>query len=132
MEQKVDMREVTFLAFRTALQTLQDDKEKQLIPKDCHLVILTNFGQILYRVDEDKSGSIGKELANIILKIRDSTLEQIPPDMTVTNDCKMLVLENVTVVPFANPQASLTYSVLTLFTDEIVGITFGKPTFNFS
>ena len=41
MEQKVDMREVTFLAFRTALQTLQDDKEKQLIPKDCHLVILT-------------------------------------------------------------------------------------------
>ena len=130
MEKNVNMRAVTFLAFREALRILQSEEGKYHVLKDNRLIILTDFGQIFCNVDNDTPDSLGKFLANTVLNIRDKSLEGLSSEVSVTDDCELLVLENVVVVPFANPQVRLNYNVLTLFADQIVGISFGKPAFN--
>ncbi len=120
----IDVRAMTFEAFRCALKALQEKSDAVL--KDNCVIILTNFGQIICKVDEQES--VGESIAKAVLQVRDSELQKIPPETPVINECKTLLLKDVVIVPFANPQARLNYGVITLFTDQIAGISIGKLT----
>jgi hypothetical protein len=118
----IDVRAITFEAFKTASKVLQ--KNTSVTINDNRVIIITNFGQIFCDV-EDKE-SIGETIAQIVLKVRDKELEKLPSKTSVINECKTLLLKDVTIIPFSNPQVRLNYGMITLFTDQIVGLSIGS------
>lgn len=118
----VDIRALTFESFRYTLKTMQGKPDSVL--KDNCVIVLTNFGQIFCKIDDKES--IGEIIAKAVLKARDSTLETIEPETPTINECKTLLLKDVVIIPFANPQVRLNYNVITLFTDQIVGLSIGS------
>lgn len=118
----IDVRAMTFEAFRCAIEALQEKPDADL--KDNCVIILTNFGQIICKVDDQES--VGEIIAKVVLQVRDSTLQKIPPETPVINKCKTLLLKNVVIIPFSNPQLRLNYDVIALFTNQIAGISIGK------
>ena len=118
----IDIRAVTFDAFRCALTVLQEKPEAAI--KENSIIVITNFGEIFCKIDDKES--IDELISKTILNTRDSELKKIPPETPVLNKCKTLLLKNVTIIPFANPLARLNHNVITVFTDQIVGFSIGK------
>lgn len=117
----IDIRALTFEAFRGALTVLQEKSDEL---KSNSIIVITNFGYIFCKIDDNES--IDEWISKTILNARDSELKKIPPETPVINRCKTLFLKNVTIVPFANPLARLNHNVITIFTDQIVGLSIGK------
>ena len=118
----VDIHAITFDAFQYALKAMQGKTDSVL--KDNCVIVLTNFGQIFCKLDEKES--IGEIIAKAVLQARNSALENIEPETPTINECKTLILKNVVIIPFANPQVKINYNVITLFTDQIVGLSIGS------
>lgn len=117
----IDIRALTFEAFRGAVTVLQEKSDEL---KANSIIVITNFGHIFCKFDDNES--IDEWISKTILNIRNSELKKIPPETPVVNQCKTLLLKNVTIIPFANPQASFNHNVITIFTDQIVGFSIGK------
>lgn len=117
----IDIRALTFEAFRGALTVLQEKSDEL---KSNSIIVITNFGYIFCKIDDNES--IDEWISKAILNARDSELEKIPPETPVINRCKTLLLKDVTIVPFTNPLARLNHNVITIFTDQIVGLSIGK------
>lgn len=92
------------------------------------VVVLTNFGQII--CDLDSKESIGEIIAKNILQARDSAIKKFSPDTSLGGDSEMLLLKNVVIIPFSNPQVRLNYNVITIFANQIVGFSIGKLSCN--
>ena len=118
----VDIHALTFDAFQYALKAIQE-KPDSVIKDNC-IIVLTNFGQIFCKLDDKES--IGEIIAKAVLKARDSALKNIEPETPTINECKTLILKNAVIIPFANPQVKINYSVITLFTNQIVGLSIGS------
>ena len=118
----VDIRALTFESFHCALKTMQGKPDSVL--KDNCVIVLTDFGQIFCKISEKES--IGEVIIKAVLKARDSALEKIEPETPTINECKTLLLKDVIIIPFANPQVRLNYNIITLFTDHIVGLSIGS------
>ena len=118
----VDIHALTFDALQCALKTMQGKPDSVL--KDNCVIVLTNFGQIFCKLDDKKS--IGEIIAKAVLQARDSVLKNIEPETPTINECKTLILKDAIIIPFANPQVKINYNVITLFTDQIVGLSIGS------
>ena len=119
------VRTFTFEAFRLALSALQ--KNPDIGMHDNKVIILTNFGQIICGTDDKES--IGEMIAKNILQARDTAINNFS-EMATDNDDEMLLLKNVVIIPFANPQVRLNYNVVTIFVDQIVGFSIGNLSYN--
>lgn len=122
----MNVRVFTFEAFRLALKALQENADMGI--QGNQVVVLTNFGQII--CDLDSKESIGEIIAKNILQARDSAIKKFSPDTSLGGDSEMLLLKNVVIIPFSNPQVRLNYNVITIFANQIVGFSIGKLSCN--
>ena len=122
----IDVRLFTFEAFRLALKALQENSDLGI--QGNQVIVLTNFGQII--CDLDSKESIGEIIAKNILRARDSAIKNFSPETSLDCNNEMLLLKNVVIIPFSNPQVRLNYNVITVFADQIVGFSIGKLSCN--
>lgn len=122
----MNVRVFTFEAFRLALKALQENADMGI--QGNQVVVLTNFGQII--CDLDSKESIGEIIAKNILQARDSAIKKFSHDTSLGGDSEMLLLKNVVIIPFSNPQVRLNYNVITIFANQIVGFSIGKLSCN--
>lgn len=111
------------------------------IGEKTNVKILTNFGTIDGRAiyfDEASEGKMATDdsasfLYASVIKAVDMTMAdqeaKIGSDnLRVINQTGRLVLADAVVTPYANPSFKFNYTRLLVFTDQIVGITFGEET----
>lgn len=134
LKNRVDTKVGVIAALHTTLKALQNIKPEEKKPSsldDHKLIIITNFANISCEIinlndEENKDLSNAQFIIKTALKTTDNYYESFSADTTVINKSKTIVLKNAQVVPFANPQQILNYEVLTIFTDQIVGVTIGS------
>lgn len=125
--QRNNVKEANILATNAAIQVLKKGVGDGLLgPSDNSLIILTHSAQITaeqYGPSENSSAEelIADSFIENILKVTES---HVGPDK---DSPKPIYLKNVRLVPFSAPETTFTYAFLTVFTDQIVAVTFGSP-----
>ena len=130
---RIDTRVGVIAALQAMLTTFQNNSSEEKKPFSLDgnkLIIITNFASIACEMITDNTNdqelTPAQLIINTALKAKDELYKTLPPDTNVINNSKTLILKNAQVVPFACPQHILDYEVLTLFTDQIVGVTIGS------
>lgn len=143
IKNRIDLRHQTLSLFNSAVETLKSNENDVItIGADTGVLIMTNFGVVSGNIkelgtseestEETKPGQlVFKMLLEALLKTRNQYLSEDEEsigqeNLRVINDSSFVVLENVVVTPFANPNVKTKFESLMLFTDQIVGITFGS------
>lgn len=128
LEERIDTKANTVFTFHRFLEEFQEKENDFLKLEGNQLIIITNFGQITcdLLLTDSKDQSTAELIANQVLEARDNNFKDLPLDTPIISNCKTILLKNVVITPFSNPSAAFRYAVLTLFTDQIVGVTVGK------
>ncbi|MBQ7199365.1 MAG: hypothetical protein IJS29_08895 [Selenomonadaceae bacterium] len=122
----VDIRKETVKAFNFILKKMEDE---QVPVGDVQLCIITNFGCITCKLAsfESDDQTNADKIAKLSLKFCDKLLEENATTANVINDCDTLILKDVILMPFANPEKHITYSSMVLFSNQIVGVSLVQP-----
>jgi len=133
--QRIDVKTITLYSFASTLQSIKDGLIKEIsIDSSTTVSLLTNFGVITGDIedisgDPDHAEDITK-LNKIILKARNHALVEnekaLGEDVQVVNNSGIIVIANARVTIFSNPNAFFNFQKLFLFTDQIVGFTYGQ------
>jgi|GEM_PF-1378407 len=142
LNNRVDLRYHTLTMLNSGIESLKSKENNEIsISDDTRVFIMTNFGLIAADIKElgvsdNSSENVkpGQKLFQLMLEAllnsRNNYLSEQEEligqgNLRVINDSSFVVLENVTVIPFANPNTKSNLDSLILFTDQIVGISFG-------
>lgn len=113
--------------FTEAFNALKEEDETSVALSEAKIVLLTHTANItgeIIDLDEAVAFSESQLLAATVSRaIRDSIREE--HEMNTPENAKVIHLKNATVTPFAAPDTKMTYYYLAVYTDQIVGISFG-------
>ncbi|MEZ2659278.1 hypothetical protein [Aneurinibacillus aneurinilyticus] len=142
----VDVKKYILGAFNTLVKGIQSGKMKGVeVGKDNQIMILTNFGTVYGNIqslteEHDNNNATPWDASQEFMKIINEQALQLsehllsrdekeisPENLRVINHSSPIYLENVTVIPYANPSSNLKFPSLLIFSDQIVGISFGSP-----
>lgn len=133
LSDRIDTKVGAIAGLDVAIKAFQNDnaKEKKPVSLDGNnVIIITNFASIACELIYPDADTKELSTAQLIFKTAFDSSEKIyetfSSDTTIVNNSKTLLLKNAQIVPFACPQHILNYEVLALFTDQIVGVTFGS------
>ena len=122
----VDLKAITINSFQVAIDGFKKS-DKITLGKDTKLILLTQASliecELLNENEKEPIYLINKmalEARNKLLSTEEYT------NKNYLNQSATLRLKNVTITPFSNPQAKINLPVLNLFTDQILGVSFGS------
>ena len=130
----VDMKISLVNGFFKMIEVMKSGETQITIDENTTLRILMTFGTIEGNVINDShEKSIEKEdyssiLYSLSIKGVDNNIANFEKEIgeeniKVVNYTERILLSNVTLIPFANPQHKFTYERLLIFSDQIVGVT---------
>jgi len=134
MTKSVDMKTSLVNGFLKMIDIMKSGEIPITIDENTTLRILMTFGTIEGNVvNESHEELIEKEdyaslVYSISIKGVNSNIANFEKEIgkeniKVVNYAEKLLLSNVTLVPYANPQTKFTYERLLIFSDQIVGVT---------
>ena len=134
MTKSVDMKISLVNGFFKMIDVMKSGETQITIDENTTLKILMTFGTIEGNVINDSHEElIEKEdyssmLYSLSIKGVDSNIASFEKEIgeeniKVINYTGKLLLSNVTLIPYANPQHKFTYERLLIFSDQIVGVT---------
>jgi len=134
MTKSVDMKISLVNGFFKMIDVMKSGETQITIDENTTLKILMTFGTIEGNVINDSHEElIEKEdyssmLYSLSIKGVDSNIASFEKEIgeeniKVINYTGKLLLSNVTLIPYANPQTKFTYERLLIFSDQIVGVT---------
>jgi len=134
MTKSVDMKTSLVNGFFKMIGIMKSGEIPITIDENTTLRILMTFGTIEGNVvNESHEELIEKEdyaslVYSISIKGVNSNIANFEKEIgkeniKVVNYAEKLLLSNVTLVPYANPQTKFTYERLLIFSDQIVGVT---------
>jgi hypothetical protein len=123
IKNSVDLKESNIIAFAATINAAKDNSESTNFKKN-RLILITNFGHITCDIVIDDDTYAATFFAQAT-KTRNLYLTEQPNIPLVTNNSTLLLVENADVVSFSNLSAKTHFDSLALFTDQIVGYTFG-------
>lgn len=140
IKDRIDLKSLTFQCFNTAIEVLKSNEFEGIsVSPNTSLVILTDFGIIQgsyipnLESEDDSNESAGeifvRTITGKVFEIRNKRLVELKsenPELKLINDSSSIVLSDVTITPYSNPSSKSHIGLLTLFTDQIVGFSFGE------
>lgn len=139
IKNRLDLKMITLTSVMDTIDILKSGKIDGIsISPKTSIMIFTNFGMVegenvCFSDSEDSkplsTSEIVKKLIETCFIIRNNEiakLEEENKDLKLINDSSAVILENVTITPYANPMNKLRMQHLILFTDQIAGISFGE------
>jgi hypothetical protein len=133
LEKRIDVKAMTLLSFQSAIEAKTESGESALGNPKPDLFIITNFGIITGEIqnldDVESQEDVGAQIDNVIFKNRNNILAALEKDYgsdaRVVNNSSIIVIKNATIIPFTLSQSRHNFNRLLLFTDQIVGISYG-------
>lgn len=126
LENLIDLKLLTLKTFQMCIDRLKNDESITLSQKT-NLIIFTSSASIMGTVVLDEDKDIRDVLNSILLSTRKSLLKQIEhSNSEVINRSGVIVIKDATIRPFSNPAATFNVAVLNIFTDQILGFSFGE------
>jgi len=130
----VDMKTSLVNGFLKMIDIMKSGEIPITIDENTTLRILMTFGTIEGNIiNETHEELIEKEdyaslIYSISIKGVDSNIASFEKEIgeeniKIVNYTERILLSNVTLIPFANPQTKFTYERLLIFSDQIVGVT---------
>jgi len=134
MTKSIDMKMSLINGFHKMIEVMKSGETQITIDENTTLRILMTFGTIEGNIiNETHEELIEKEdyaslIYSISIKGVDSNIASFKKEIgeeniKVVNYTERILLSNVTLIPFANPQHKFTYERLLIFSDQIVGVT---------
>ena len=134
MTKSIDMKMSLINGFHKMIEVMKSGETQITIDENTTLRILMTFGTIEGNIiNETHEELIEKEdyaslIYSISIKGVDSNIASFKKEIgeeniKVVNYTERILLSNVTLIPFANPQTKFTYERLLIFSDQIVGVT---------
>ncbi|AYB39708.1 hypothetical protein [Brevibacillus laterosporus] len=142
IKNRIDLKIQTLTLFNSAIETMKSEGIAGIsLGSDTNVLIITNFGivsgdikQIRVQENSDESEKPGqivfKMLIETLVKSRNTFLSKEEDligheNVRAINDSSFVILENVTVTPFSNPNMKTHLESMILFSDQISGISYG-------
>ncbi|BFH15645.1 hypothetical protein WJ0W_003540 [Paenibacillus melissococcoides] len=137
---KVDFKSYHITRYADTVESLKSGKEVQFGP-DTKVMFLTHSAQITGNVVDALSDGVDESetrteifLKTFMRTITNSIIKELSGDESgapvesaaFSNIFKVINLKNVEVMMFSNPENIFSYNHMTLYTDQIVGISFGE------
>lgn len=131
---RVDLKALTIDTLNAAFRIVNSGTIQGIESSDTmEIVLVTNFGYVTGEItdiadasDEEKASEDFKSylFASTITHRNNSlaSMEEENENLRLTNDSSLIYLKNAVIKPFANPQTSVTFGDLLLFTDQVIGI----------
>lgn len=129
VQNRMDLKACTIGSLTQSIEMLiHSDKVK--LDSNTTVTLITNFGNVEgtfdYSTVDDDNASVSSSIINAAVKVRNTFISQNETADTIwVNNCGMITLLDATITPFATPNIKQHYANLSLFTDQIVGFTFG-------
>jgi hypothetical protein len=116
-------------AFGILVDTLKENRDFS-VPDDTKVMIMTHSAVIsaeLFQLDDPSDSSKQETPSEMVIRMSVQNLH----DHVLTNDelqknSTPIYLKNVSIRPFSNPQSEVKLAFLCLYSDQIVGVTFGS------
>jgi hypothetical protein len=136
MDSRVDLKAFTYECFNVAIDVLKSGElENVSLSPNTKVLFLTQFGIVEGTPSKKDSpnNNVKEAFTNMLIfktfegrnqKIEDMKTKN--PDLTIINDTGSIVLENVVITSYANPDSKFNLGTFVLFTDSIIGISFGE------
>ncbi|WP_062678864.1 hypothetical protein [Parageobacillus toebii] len=133
LTERADLKSLTANVFANSIENLRNGKiEKISMDSDTEILFFTHFGLVSgsqYNPPEENDEFDPIYLLHeSMLKMRDSLLSSYIEDgvKRLVNDSGFILLKDVTIKPYANPDASYKLAYFLLYSDAILGISFGS------
>jgi hypothetical protein len=141
IENRSDLKLLTLDALYSIIDNVKSGQIVNIsIPTNTNVFVITNFGVVegsMVRFSNnynqefanDTTNEYSKMLINQAFRFRNekiSNLETVNEAFKLINDSSAIILENAVVIPHASPNNKSNYKILVLFTDQIVGLSFGE------
>lgn len=127
IKNRIDVKLETIIAANSVLNELTTEK---IIAENAKLMIVTDFGVVEGILKQDfDDNDVAQQISMASAKIRNNNLFKLEKEVArtiITNNNYFVTIIDAKVIPFSNPSKILTFAVLNLFTDKIVGFTFGE------
>ncbi len=96
-----------------------------IFKKDCKLILFTPSAQIRCMLCEKDDESVGTCIAKNLQEVSDKLLQDLPGDLIPVDRSQAISLKDVTVIPYATPNAPFSVQFMQIFADQIIGISVG-------
>lgn len=141
MRNSIDFKKSIATSIFSLIQDMREGKfEGVSLGPNTTAAVITNFGLVrgkvvLFDNESEKGIYENHDYDSLIymqaIKTLDESMANFETEVgsesvKLVNYTGRLVLADAVVTPYANPQSSFNFSRLLLFTDQIVGITFGE------
>lgn len=100
-------------------------EDGSVFKNDCKLVLFTPSARIHCMLCEKDDDSVGTCIVESLQEVGDKLLQELPGDLTPVNRSQAISLKDVTVIPYATPNAPFSVQFMQIFADQIIGISIG-------
>lgn len=139
LQNTIDIKGITIESMKDTIKALGSGSQDVFsLPKEARILFITNFGFIKgvfidlrsiedgFSVDEE---DLNRVLYKSVLVARDEHIKGLekakgPEALTLVNGLSSFYLEDVTIIPFANPSESIRLPGIILFASDVVGVKF--------
>lgn len=133
IDERIDVKAATVVSMQAVMQgILEENDEEASPPVRCSL--LTSFGIVegTLVTDLERDGASQEqryvvELYQRSIDVRNDELQKTADEMEnepiIVNNVGAILMENVTITPYSNPEHKLRVGHLYLFSDQIAGLT---------
>ena len=127
IKNRLDVKCQSVYAFDAAVEMLKLPKDHILLSPETKVIIVTNFGTVVGEMvgPQEKGETISQMVINSFISSRNNIWADNESDKNVINNSSIVIVKNAKVTPFANPICSTNFEILCLFSDQIVGFSFG-------
>jgi hypothetical protein len=133
LTERADLKALTANAFANVIENIKNGKIEEIsMDSNTEIFFFTHFGLVsgsLYiPPEENDEFDPVYFLHKVIFKTRDSLLSSYIEKSVkrLTNDSSFILLKDVTIKPYANPDAPYNLPYFLLYSDAILGISFGS------
>ena len=118
---RIDVKAVTINCAAMSLNTLKEEDTLGEL-EDTNIMLLTNFGTIEGEIVLDNNNFFSD-----CNELRNTLLANAPQkEGIIINNSSSIILKNAKIIPYANPSYSIQLQDFSIFSDQIVGFTYGK------
>jgi hypothetical protein len=133
LKERADLKALTANAFANVIENIKNGKIEEIsADPNTEIWFFTHFGLVsgsLYIPPEENDAFDPTYfLHKVIFKTRDSLLSSYIEKSVkrLTNNSSFVLLKDVTIKPYASPDASYKLAYFLLYSDAILGISFGS------
>jgi hypothetical protein len=134
IDNRIDVKAATVVTLEYVIRSLSEKNKDGASGKQTKFNLLTNFGIVEGTIATGRPSADKSErkqfVTEVFLRAMDirndqlqKAVDEFEGEPTVVNNTGAILVEDVTITPFANPEHKIEMDHVYLFTDQIAGVT---------